>query len=354
MAVRDPVNWGRKVHSPRTSGARLFWGSTIVNKIFNRWTSNLALLCAWLSITPCWAEPSSAPGAENIASIRAPATPLIACDPYFSVWSPATRLTDADTTHWTGKPHRLTSLVSIDGKVYRLIGREPSTLPPLEQTATSIRPTQTGYRFSGGGVEITLTFTTPALPEDIDTLSRPITYLTYTVQSSDAQPHDVRIYFEASAELTVNTPDQAVTGEVERPGTLVAMKMGSQDQPVLGRRGDDLRIDWGYLYLAAPADRAATFALAAPDTLRDAFVAGESKYAGRASPSAACRPTLRRTHVRSAGRQSRAGRSLVSRRLRRSVFDRVHAASAATVLAPQRARRRRAARRSRTRLRHAG
>ncbi len=75
-------------------------------------------------------EPRRAEGNKLVP----PATPLVACDPYFSIWSPADNLADEDTTHWTGKPHRLTSLVRIDGKAYRVMGASPSRVPALQQT----------------------------------------------------------------------------------------------------------------------------------------------------------------------------------------------------------------------------
>lgn len=243
----------------------------------------LSVVLAWVVIA---SQPCEGAFAAPTDSFEAPAVLLVACDPYFSIWSTGARLTDVDTTHWTGKPHRLTSLASIDGKVYRLIGREPATIPPLEQVGRSLTPTQTRYRFAGGGTEIAVTFTTPALPEDIDLLSRPITYLTYTVSSTDEKSHNVRLYFEASAELTVDVPEQAVGGQVERPGELVALRLGSQEQDILGRQGDDLRIDWGYFYLAAPASEVPGFAIAAPKTLRDSFAANKAMSSKQAVQSA--------------------------------------------------------------------
>jgi hypothetical protein len=184
-----------------------------------------------------------------------PATPLVACDPYFSIWSPADRLTDDDTVHWTGKPHRLTSIVRIDGKPYRIMGASPGTVPPMKQTSLTVLPTRTIYTFEGAGVGLTLTFMTAALPEDIDILSRPVTYLTFDARATDGKKHDVSLYFDASGELTVNIPNQQqVVWATEAVGDLVAAKIGSKDQPILAKRGDDIRIDWGHLYVAAPKE----------------------------------------------------------------------------------------------------
>ena len=42
----------------------------------------------------------------------------------------------------------------------------------------------------------------------------------------------------------------------EAIGDLDVLKIGSKDQPILAKKGDDLRIDWGYLYAAAPKSSA--------------------------------------------------------------------------------------------------
>jgi hypothetical protein len=201
--------------------------------------------------------------AAVFAQSRPPAVPLVAHDPYFSIWSMADRLNAENTRHWTGKPNTIAALARIDGRTFRVIGRDPQRVPALEQTRLEVTPTRTIYEFSGGGAKIGLTFFTPALPNDLDVLSRPLTYLEWNVASADGAAHAVSIYFEAGADLTVNTLDQQVLPARYQLDGQPVLRMGSREQPVLAKRGDDLRIDWGYLYLVA--DRAERTSLAAID-----------------------------------------------------------------------------------------
>ena len=193
-------------------------------------------------------SPSRAQGA---AEGRPPAVPLIACDPYFSVWSDTDKLTDDVTRHWTGKKQPLSSMIRLDGKPYRLMGAEPAAVPALPQVGLRVLPTRTIYEFEGAGARVTLTFTTPALPEDLDVLARPLTYLTWDVKPADGNEHAASLYFSAGAELAVDTPEQRVTWSREPVEGLEVLKVGSEDQAILRRKGDDLRIDWGYAYAAA-------------------------------------------------------------------------------------------------------
>jgi hypothetical protein len=208
---------------------------------------------------------------------RPPAVPLVTCDPYFSIWSFADQLTGDTTRHWTGAKQSLTSMVRVDGKTYRVMGDEPEAVPALNQVGVTVWPTRTVYDFEGGGVHVTLTFMTPMLPRDLDLLSRPATYLTWQIHSADGKPHDISIYFDASAELAVNTPEEAVVWRHEEVPGLKAMRIGTRDrQQVLNRRGDDLRIDWGYAYIAAPEGFAPGEVIAGHHPSRQSFVLGGS------------------------------------------------------------------------------
>ncbi len=197
----------------------------------------------------------SSAGLSSAGELRPPAVPLVACDPYFSVWSPADKLTDADTVHWTGKPHRLTCVIQVDGASYRVMGTEPGAMPPLPQVSLKVLPTRTLYQFANDEIGLQLTFLTPALPDDLDLLARPVTYVLFDVVSADQKPHAVKIRFTASGELAVNEPSEEVQGTVEHLPGLEVAKIGSTEQNVLGKAGDDLRIDWGFLYLAVSPDQ---------------------------------------------------------------------------------------------------
>jgi hypothetical protein len=188
------------------------------------------------------------------ADFRPPAVPLVTHDPYFSIWSMADHLTDAPTKHWTGATHSLSSLVRIDGVTYRIMGGEPRGTPALPQTRVEVLPTHTVYEFAGSGIRLTLTFLTPALPDDLEVLSRPATYLTWRTQATDEKPHQVSVYFDAGSDISVNTRDQPVAWSRYQLGGVPVLRVGSQQQPMLQKSGDDLRIDWGYLYVFAPAE----------------------------------------------------------------------------------------------------
>lgn len=192
-----------------------------------------------------------APVADSPA-FRPPAIPLIAHDPYFSVWSMTDHLTDDQTRHWTGTVQAISGVARIDGKPYRVIGRDPRGVPALTQQSVEVLPTRTIYRFADAGVALTLTFLTPALPRDLDVYSRPATYIVWSASAIDGASHQVSLYFDASSDLAVNTPDQRVALSRFRVGDLDVLRAGSQQQPILEKYGDNLRIDWGYLYVAGP------------------------------------------------------------------------------------------------------
>jgi hypothetical protein len=202
---------------------------------------------------------------------RPPAIPLVTCDPYFSIWSFADHPADDWPRHWTGAHHALCSVIRVDGKCFRLLGRSPQNIPTMYLQTLTVLPTRTIYEFEGAGVHATLTFLTPLLPNDLNLIGRPVTYISWQVKSNDGKDHAVSVYFDNSAELVVNRSDQKVSWSRFQHNDLDILRIGSQEQSILQKSGDDLRIDWGYLYLVSPKSQRATCIMTGHQQARNAF-----------------------------------------------------------------------------------
>ena len=212
--------------------------------------------------------------AQSVAELRPPAVPLIVHDPYFSIWSMSDTLTDQPTRHWTGAEQPLTGFIRIDGVTYRYLGGQPrwvDPLDPVKQVAFQLTPTRTRYSFEAGGIRLDLTFLTPALADDLDILARPVTYLIWELKSMDGRQHQVKLYLDGTSHLVVDRPEQRAMWSRHRVGDMEVIRLGSVEQEVLSRSGDDLRIDWGYFYLAVPKQEGKTETLGATALLRNRY-----------------------------------------------------------------------------------
>lgn len=121
-----------------------------------------------------------------------------------------------------------------------------------KQKSVDINATQTIYNFTCGKIDLKLTFTSPLLMNDLSLFARPVSYVSYQVKANDGKTHQVKVYLSASSNIAVYRPTQEVTATKYSTAKLSVLKTGTVEQPILQKASDDMRIDWGYFYVAAP------------------------------------------------------------------------------------------------------
>ena len=187
-------------------------------------------------------------------SLRYAAVPLVTIDPYLSIWSASNHLYDDVTRHWTDRRSAMSGFVKVDGKWFRFMGtvktercrcvKEPKGLP---QKHCHVTATQSVYDFENELLKLRVTFTSPLLMDDLLLMSRPVSYISYELEYLDGHEHDTQVYFDVSSDICVENANT----ELEFIQTNSFVSCG-RNTNVLERSGDDVLIDWGYLYLLAP------------------------------------------------------------------------------------------------------
>ena len=159
----------------------------------------------------------------------------------------------------------------VDFGLYRSDNAAMKLATSAQQTSADVQATRTIYTFTCGEIDLRLTFMAPLLLDNLDLVSRPVNYVTYEVTSNDGTEHDVEIYFEAGPQWARHANSQKSISEVVADERFVYAKTGTVEQPILQKFGDDVRIDWGYFYLAGDKTRYST-AKGNPFDMRYEFV----------------------------------------------------------------------------------
>ncbi len=187
--------------------------------------------------------------------MRPPATPIINIDPYFTLWAEKSIF---DTiAHWTGKPNTFVGRVFVDGEEFRFIGDDlgDAVVPKMDVESIEIDMFTTEIICKNKKIRLTARFTSPTYIKDLYYVSRPVGYCKISVENIDGKNHSVKVRFSCSEELVLAAKGVGrAYSRVVDIGGLTTIKMGNGEQNVLNRSGDDICIDWGYLYLSVVGD----------------------------------------------------------------------------------------------------
>ncbi|RAW02416.1 glutaminase domain-containing protein [Pseudochryseolinea flava] len=167
-------------------------------------------------------------------------------------------------------------LAYVDFGIFKDSDIKPVFAQAAVQKSAKITATQTKYDFTCGPVDLHVEFASPLLMDDLDLLSRPVNYVSYEVVSKDGQSHDVEVYFDATPEWAVNELNQEVELTTGKSDNVNFAKAGTTEQPVLQKKGDNVRIDWGHFYLAATSSENNAVAIGDFSAMKKSFVEGGS------------------------------------------------------------------------------
>lgn len=184
---------------------------------------------------------------------RLPAIPLIASDPYMSVWMPADSMTQTEACHWSGPQKPIHGVMTVDGTAYRFLGMTGDAEAKL--TSLTVTPTTTCLVSEAGGVQLETSFAAPAFPGDTDLMSMPITLVRFRLSALDGAAHQVKLRLHLSDRFCYDGEIRpAMFSDAFTLNGHAAAWCGQAGQKPLSHSGDHVTIDWGYLYLTAEAD----------------------------------------------------------------------------------------------------
>lgn len=184
---------------------------------------------------------------------RLPAIPLLASDPYLSIWMPADTMTQTDACHWSGPAKPIRGVLTVDGAACRFLGAGPE--PEADLTELKVTATRTCFTSEFAGVRLETCFASPALPQDLDLLSMPVTLVTLSAVSLDGAEHDVRVKLHLSDRLCYDGDIRpAMSGASFVLNGKSTAWCGQTTQKPLSHSADHSTIDWGYLYLSADGE----------------------------------------------------------------------------------------------------
>ena len=135
-----------------------------------------------------------------------------------------------------------------------IVNKTDAGIQLAQQTKVNVTATQTIYNFKCGPADLKVTFTSPLVLDDMALLATPVSYISYQASAADGKKHTVSIYQGVSSNVAVNQAYQEVKASAYSKNGLAILKAGTTEQPVLQKKGDNLRIDWGYMYVAAPVN----------------------------------------------------------------------------------------------------